>query len=102
MITWAFIFLSDDGGPGEHYTELRHDGNRLLVYGVNTVERGIALANRAIDEEGCSLIELCGGFGQEGARRVIEGTGGRAAVGQIEYLPGESEKFKAHKASLGL
>lgn len=93
MITWAFIFKSDNCTPKQHHTELEHCGNRLLVYGVNTIEDGAKVAKKIMEEENCLLIELCGGFGEEGARTVIKAVEGKIPVGHIEYLPEAREKL---------
>ena len=97
MINWAFIFKSDGCSAKRDHTILNHCEDRLFIYGVDTVEEGIEVAKRLIAEENCSLIELCGGFGEEGAKRIIEAIDGKICVGHIAYLPGEQEKFRAYK-----
>lgn len=90
-MTWAFIFKNDNHCPEVFHTVLEHDGGRLLVYGVNTVEDGGALARRLMEEQDCKLVELCGGFGADGAREVIKAVDGKITVGHIEYLPETQE-----------
>jgi ketopantoate hydroxymethyltransferase len=93
MFTWAFIFKSEDCNHEQHHTELLHCGNRLLIYGVSTIEEGAKVAKKIMEEENCLLIELCGGFGSEGARTVIEAVECKIPVGHIEYLPEAREKL---------
>lgn len=88
---WAFIFVNDRPCPEVFHTVLEHDGGTLLVYGVNTVEEGGILSKKLMEEENCKLIELCGGFGADGARQVIKAVGGAITVGHIEYLPETQE-----------
>ena len=42
-----------------------------------------------------ACIELCGAFGEEGARRVIDATGGTLAVGYVVHFPEQDGLFKA-------
>ena len=102
MITWAFFCKSDVCDAEKHNVVLNHITGRLLIYCVKSIEQAIELANHLIDEENCSLIELCGGFEKEGAKRLSDGISGRIGIGHVEFLPGEREKFHAYKASLGL
>lgn len=78
MVTWAFIFKSEGCNPEVDKMEMMHCGNRFLIFGCDTVEQGAAVAKRIVEEEKCTLIELCGGFGLEGAKVV------KAAVGDIQ------------------
>lgn len=92
-VTWAFIFRSDGANPDVDKTEMMHCGNRFLVFGCNTVEEGVAVARRIVEEENCVLIELCGGFGETGAQKVIEGIGGKVPVGYVTYPASEIPKL---------
>ncbi len=92
-VTWAFIFRSDNANSEVDKAVMLHDGNRLLTYGCNTIEEGVAVAKRIVEEEDCLLIELCGGFGKDGAQKVIEGIGGKVPVGYITYPESEIPKL---------
>ena len=50
---------------------------------------------RALAEEGIGCIELCGAFGPDGARQVIEATGGRIPVGYVTHFPEQDPLFRA-------
>lgn len=97
MKTWAFIFKSSGCRPEVHKAEMTSDTRRSLIYGVETIEEGCALAKKLMDTENCLLIELCGGFGPEGTRRVIEAVEGKIPVGYITYFPEEKEKLSIMK-----
>lgn len=43
--------------------------------------------------DGYGAIELCGAFGEEGARRIIEATGHRIAVGFVTHFPEDDGLF---------
>ena len=44
-------------------------------------------------EEGYDAIELCGAFGEEGAKRIIEATGHAVAVGFVTHFPEDDGLF---------
>ncbi len=66
----GFLFLtateSGDDGP----TWVKTRGVDLLVIPVNTYSEAEEKARWAVEEEGCAALELCGGFGNEGAARI--------------------------------
>lgn len=94
--TWAFIYKSPGCREQDQHAVLMSPQHRSLMYGVGSVEEGCLLAAR-LEQEGCKLIELCGGFGAEGAKKVIEAVGGRIPVGYIEYFPEEWQKLQEQK-----
>ena len=49
---------------------------------------------RRLEEEGVGCIELCGAFGEEGARAVIEATKNRIPVGYVTHLPEQEEVYR--------
>ena len=80
---FAFIFIND-GLDGIERTSVR-DGDSIFV-GVRDLDEACMEAARLESEEiGC--IELCGAFGEDGARAVMEATGMRVPVGYIVHLP---------------
>ncbi|WP_217922245.1 DUF6506 family protein [Miltoncostaea oceani] len=48
-------------------------------------EGSAARVAATLADEGVGLIELCGGFGPEGAARVIAAVGGRVPVGTVGF-----------------
>ena len=79
---WAFIF-HDPSLTETKMTTMEHSGNLLYVCGVNTIEAGAQLARTLWETDHCELAELCGGFGPEGAKRVMEVTEGKVRVGYV-------------------
>ena len=55
---------------------------------------GTALRQVRLEEEGVGCIELCGAFGEEGARAVIEATKNRIPVGYVTHLPEQEEVYR--------
>ena len=62
--------------------------------GVSTREDAGAAA-RELLEQGVGCIELCGAFGPDGARRIIEATGNRIPVGYVTHLPEQEAVYRA-------
>lgn len=80
---YLFIFMNDTLS-GVERTSVR-DGQSEFV-GVRTLDEACEAARKLVDE-GVGCVELCGAFGEEGARRVMEATGCRVPVGYIVQLP---------------
>ena len=97
MKTWAFIYKTAGCDPDKHFAELLSDTRRSLIYGVSSIDEGCELARKIMNTEDCKLIELCGGFGEDGARKVITAVEGKIPVGYIDYFPEEREKLSIMK-----
>ena len=87
--TWAFLFIDRNVDLQTAHCSLLHSGNqRMLVYGFNNVQEAVETATRLAREEGCTLFELCGGFGKEGARAIQDAVGRDLPVGYaVPYDP---------------
>lgn len=72
--------------------EIQNGATRII--GVRSVEEACEIA-RGLQTEGVACIELCGAFGEEGARRVIDATGGTLAVGYVVHFPEQDGLFRA-------
>lgn len=93
MVTWAFIYISKGCDPEKHTSVIESPGCRTLIYGVDSIDAGHKLAKKIVDE-GVKLIELCGGFGEKGAKEMIDKINGRVPVSYVTYFPGESERIR--------
>lgn len=82
MVIWAFIFISEECDPRIHKAIIKSPGRKTCVYGVGSIEEGCALA-KELGEKRIDLIELCGGFGSQGARRIAEAVGETVRVGYV-------------------
>ena len=58
-------------------------------------EMEIVRAAQELLEQGVGCIELCGAFGPDGARRIIEATGNRIPVGYVTHLPEQEAVYRA-------
>ena len=92
----AFLYVSRGATPDVHRATLISDQHEMIVRGVSSVEEGCREAVNLV-REGCRIIEVCGGFGADGARQVIQAIQGQIPVGYIEYFPEEREKLMLQK-----
>ena len=69
---FAFFVMSGDYRPEKIHARFSIPGCETLLYGVPSVEAACALARRLAADGTVPRIELCGAFGPEGARQVIQ------------------------------
>ena len=84
MLQAGFIFLAAVSEPERSRAVVPTDNVSLHVIGVNNYEEAVAAA-KALVAQGCTAIELCGGFGHRGAAAVAEAVEGKAAVGVVRF-----------------
>jgi hypothetical protein len=70
-----------------------HNGSAQII-GVSTLDEACETA-RKLYEDGISCIEVCGAFGPDGARRIIEATENKIPVGYVTHLPEQNEVYEA-------
>ncbi|WP_300754024.1 DUF6506 family protein [uncultured Brachyspira sp.] len=63
------------------------------IIGVSDIEEACKAA-KELQNEGVDCIELCGGFGEEGARKIIEATENKIAVGFVVHLEEQNDIYK--------
>ncbi len=68
------------------------DGGARIT-GVSDIDQACREAVKMY-EDGVECIELCGAFGETGARKVMEAVNGRAAIGYVVHLPEQDELYK--------
>ena len=69
-----------------------HDGTAQIV-GVANIREAREEAQR-LQREGVGCIELCGAFGEDGAREIVEATGNRLPIGYITHFPEQDEVYR--------
>ncbi len=69
-------------------------GSNTWMVGVSSIEEACREA-AALAEQGVSCIELCGAFGETGAKAVIEATGQKLPVGYVVHFPEQDALFDA-------
>ncbi len=81
---FAFLLMGS-----EKRTQL--DENNAVI-GVSSIEEAEEIS-RELVKEGVMAIELCGAFGEEGARRIIKATEHKIAVGYVTHFPEDDDLF---------
>ncbi|WP_409311054.1 DUF6506 family protein [Pectobacterium sp. B1J-3] len=80
----AFIFLSSEGNPQIHHSEVNTDSVSVTTYAVNSYQAACVLAQQLV-RQGIIAIELCGGFGINGVAAVNQAVEGQAVVGVVRF-----------------
>lgn len=88
---FAFIILGDFDAVRDR-AEIR--GGRARIWGFSSLAEACAAA-KALEREGVGCIELCGAFGEEGARAVVEATKNRIPIGYVTHLPEQDDVYAA-------
>lgn len=84
----AFIFVTEKGQGDDGPTWVRTKGVELLVLPVAGYSEAVREARRAVEEEGCKAIELCGGFGAEGTAAIARAVSVPVGVVRFDVHPG--------------
>ena len=92
-IDFLFIFRTDGCDPAVHRTVIDTPEGDVTTVGVDSVDQACAVAAEALAAGSAHFIELCGDFGEDGCRRVIDGVDGRLPVGYVTYFADEGEKL---------
>lgn len=94
MKKFAFILMGAHYNPQEH--QARFETGKQVTYIVTV--RDFDEARQAVvrlDGEGVGAVELCGAFGEERTRELIELTGNRVAIGYVTHLESQDGLFAA-------
>ena len=88
---FAFIIMNNFNSKEDRASI--HAGAAQII-GVKDIEDAIAVA-RELQAGGISCIELCGAFGVKGAKRLIDATNNKIAIGYTTHLPEQDHIFNA-------
>jgi hypothetical protein len=80
----AFIFVAPEADPAVHRALVATPAVALTAVGVKNYAQAADVARQLV-AEGTAAIELCGGFGHEGAALVQQAVAGKAAVGVVRF-----------------
>lgn len=80
----AFMAVVPGADPEKHRNVITTDFVELVTQLVSDRNQAVAKA-RQLADEGCSAIELCGGFGHLGTAKVVEAVAGRTSVGVVRF-----------------
>ena len=90
----AFIFVAPEANPDKHSAMIDTPIVKLTVVGVKNYAEAITAAQQLV-EQGISAIELCAGFGMEGAAQVKKAVQGKAVVGVVRFDHHPGLEFKS-------
>lgn len=88
---FAFIIMGDF-----HVQKDRaaiHEGTAQII-GVRNLQEACAIA-KELYENGVKCIELCGAFGESGAKEVIQATQNKIPIGYVTHLPEQDGIYRA-------
>lgn len=86
---FAFIIMGDFDSTADR-AEIH--GGAAQIVGVADIETA-AKAAHELQERGVNCIELCGAFGEDGARAIIEATENKIPVGYITHLKEQDDVY---------
>lgn len=90
----AFLFVAPQTNPEQHHSFIETPSIILTTVGVSTYEEAVKKAKELVNE-GTIAIELCAGFGVEGAAMVKKAVEGKAVVGVVRFDHHPAFNFKS-------
>ncbi len=69
-------------------------GGQAQIVGVDDLQEACAVAKK-LRSEGVDCIELCGAFGPDGARAVMDATEHKLPIGYVTHLPEMDAVYQA-------
>ena len=80
----AFMAMVPDADPAKHRSVLATEFAELTVVLVPNMQQAIEQAKK-LAAEGCSALELCGGFGNIMTAKMSEAVKGKMPVGAVRF-----------------
>ena len=80
----AFMAMVPDADPVKHRAVVATDFVELMVVLVPNMQQALEKAKQ-LAEEGCSALELCGGFGHSMTGKIAESVKGKMPVGAVRF-----------------
>jgi hypothetical protein len=89
-----YMFVNPAADPANYKAVMELPTSTIYFLGVRSVEEGAEMARKYADD-GVVLVELCGGFGYDGAQKVSDAVGDRASVGVVVHQVKNASKLAA-------
>jgi hypothetical protein len=80
----AFMALVPDADPEKHRCTMETGLVEIVFVFTANMKQSIDVAKQLVDQ-GCSVIELCGGFGHSMTGKIADAVKGKAAVGSVRF-----------------
>jgi len=81
----AFIFVAPEADPKIQRQWVKTKEVEVLTVAVKNYAQGVTVAKELVEAEGIKAIELCGGFGHQGAALIQKAVAGKAVVGVVRF-----------------
>lgn len=89
---FAFIVMGAHYTPEKHHAEFETEKQITYIVSVQNPEEAYAKVME-LKEAGVGAIELCGAFGPEMAKKIIDMTDGKVAVGYVTHFSEQDGLF---------
>ena len=80
----AFIYVAGGVDPQKARARIESDEINMNVVGCSTYEQAEQIAREMV-AKGCTALELCAGFGNDGIARIQKAVGPEIAVGAVKF-----------------
>lgn len=94
MFECGFIYVAPGLDPAKQRTTIPSTDINMTVIGCSTYDEAEVAAKELV-EKGCSAVELCAGFGNEGIARIKKAVGPGIAVGAVKFDFHPAFEFKS-------
>ena len=84
MFECGFIYVGPGLDPKEQRAVIPSKNINMTVVGCSNYEQAEEVAKELV-AKGCSAVELCAGFGNEGIARIKKAAGPGIAVGAVKF-----------------
>ena len=87
---FAFIIMGDFN----YQKDFASINNSMAqIIGVKNLEEAVEIAIK-LQKAGVNCIELCGAFGEAGAKRIIDVTNNSISIGYVTHLPIQDDVYQ--------
>lgn len=89
---FAFLLMGEHYDCEKHKAVFETEGQLTYIYTVNSFE-GAYKKLAELKEEGVGVVEVCGAFGEERAREMIELTDHKVGIGFVVHVSEQDDLF---------
>ena len=94
MFECGFIYVAPGLDPAEQRAVIPSSDINMTVIGCANYEQAEEVAKELV-AKGCTAVELCAGFGNEGIARIKKAVGPGIAVGAVKFDFHPAFEFKS-------
>ena len=96
----AFLYVAPGCDPAKDVARIEGDSINMNVVGMANYAQAEEVAKQMV-AKGCTAIELCAGFGNEGIARIQRAVGPNVAVGAVKFAFHPAFGFKTGDEMFG-